>query len=270
LAPNEKSALDSVRGHPQTLRLEQVASVRIGVVTGANRWFVRTAFDAQALGAPHHAVIRRAAWLRTPVWRSVDRRAIADQPSELLVLPPDHEANDALAREIAAAEKNGLDRRHHCAARDVWWSLRDTRVPELFLPYMGASAPRLVLNAAGSTCTNAIHRVWQKRGSPSAAALVLGSWTSLWRLSAELQGRSYGGGVLKLEPGEAGGLHVPILLRDAARHLMTLEDCCREDGPVAARALADRLVLVEGLGLDGEIVELLGTAADRLEARRDS
>ena len=270
LQPAEARAWARLSDDPRFAVLGSNALVRIGVVTGANKWFLRTADQAEELDAASVAVVSRASWLRAPVWRATDEESFGSRPSRLLALPPGITPTGALAREIDLARSDGLHLRHHCASRQPWWSLKDLRAPELFLPYMGASPPRIVLNTTEATCTNSIHRLWRKPNSPSACALVLGSWTSVWRLSAELYGRSYGGGVLKLEPGEAIYLRVPIVPGRTTESLARVEACARENGIEAARDLADRLVLDEGLGLDMSVIEATRSAASRLEARRVS
>jgi hypothetical protein len=86
---------------------------------------------------------------------------------------------------------------------------------------MSASWPRLVVNKSSYTCTNNILRlVWKIERSPDDwIRLALGTLSTLSQLSAELVGRSYGGGVLKLEPTELTHLAVPLLPVDKASSL---------------------------------------------------
>jgi len=253
LEPEEVQAWELACAHPHVSALGDVASVRIGVVTGANSWFIRTGREAERLGAEHVPVVARGAWLNGPSWHASQQRAVLDRRSRLLTLTSDAKFTPELLDEIARAERDSLHRRHHCAARSSWWSLTDVRRPELFLPYMGVRAPGLVLN-------------WMKPGSPGTAALGVASWTSLWRLSAELHGRSYGGGVLKVEPCEAVRLRAAILPRDPGEAFAWVDDCWRRDGEAAARELADRLVLEDALSLPSAVVAALRAAAMRLEA----
>ena len=119
----------------------------------------------------------------------------------------------------------------------------------------------------GATCTNAIHRVDLVDGQIGAAALAVASWTSLAQLSAELVGRSYGGGVLKLELGEASLLRLPIL-PGAAHALGEVEEAFLAGGQQAARKRADDLLLREGLGLTNKEVKRIATDAAQLQRRR--
>jgi hypothetical protein len=66
--------------------------------------------------------------------------------------------------------------------------------------------PHLVVNKAGAVSTDTIHRVKRHTEEPFHQVLF---YTYLTAASAEIEGRSYGGGVLELEPTEAEKLLVP-------------------------------------------------------------
>lgn len=255
---------------PEITSLADVATVRIGVVTGANRFFVRSQDDIASLLGPGVSglpTVSRGGWPVGLRWTCDDDAARATSPSRLLLIEPGAKLNRALCRAVRAACDEELDRSSHCRKRDPWYALLDPRAPDLFLPYMAAEAPRLVVNLSGATCTNSIHRVWLRPGSPAAAELAVGSWTSACRLSAELVGRSYGAGVLKLEVSEANELHLP-LFPGAGEHLAAIERALEHGGRSAARREADRLVLQRGLGVTARDVRRLSDAADALQRRR--
>jgi adenine-specific DNA-methyltransferase len=80
--------------------------------------------------------------------------------------------------------------------------LPDVHIPDAFLSYMSGEGPNLVANAAGCVCTNSVHSVRLNDGWRLADVV------KRWRrpttpLSCEVEGHPLGGGMLKLEPGEA-------------------------------------------------------------------
>jgi len=82
------------------------------------------------------------------------------------------------------------------------------RGPDLFLSYMAHETPRLAWNRAGAASTNLIHGVYLK--NPTWAEDLAANWQNpATALSAELEGRTYGGGVLKMETKEAERTLVP-------------------------------------------------------------
>jgi hypothetical protein len=251
-------------------QLGDLARIRIGVVTGANSFFVRSESEAEALGRRVGSVpiVSRGAWLNQTSWDQARQAEVTELPSRLLVFPPSEEGLSGRAREeLRRGERENLDQRSHCARRSPWYAIKDTASPDLFLPYMASQPRQMVINVAKATCTNAIHRVWlQPDAGLSVRALAAASWSTLYRLSAELVGRSYGGGVLKLEPTEAKALRIvmggePELLGEITR-------AQKDGGLEAGRQLADQRLLVDGLGLKNKEVKILATAAAGLEELR--
>jgi hypothetical protein len=97
--------------------------------------------------------------------------------------------------------------------------------------------------------------------------LAAGFYNSLTLLSAELEGRSYGGGVLKLEPTEAENLLLPPLSSDLAALLPAVDQAIRARDVEAATDLVDPVVLPP-LGLNIDDVSVLRAARRQLQIRR--
>lgn len=273
LAPSGAiAALACLVNLPQHVTMGDCCDIRIGVVTGANAFFVRPYGRRAARNL--RPIVARSAWLTGCIWTSDDvalRRADKSR-SWLLTLPPDAQAPADMKEDIARAEADNLDKRSHCRRRDVWWSLCEARPPDVFLPYMNAGSPSLTKNAtAKTTCTNAVHRLYWKDRARSASslagrdALVASSWTSAFAFAAELIGRHYGGGVLKLEPSEARRL--PLFVGGDPRFLHELDTVARREGRSAARALADDVIL-RALGLSREEIAALSQGVALLQAHR--
>jgi hypothetical protein len=192
---------------------------------------------------------------------------VSDKPSRLLLFDPEAEYEGDVVAELQRSEEIGLHERHHCSKRNPWYAIVDTKIPQLFLPYMGSLAPTLVVNDAGATCTNSIHRVNKRKGvSASISAIAAGSWTTLFALSAEIQGRSYGGGVLKLEPGGAASTVLPV--GPSADVLGQVEAAFRDSGIEGARREADQHLLIDAIGLTDKDIQLLRSAERRLREQR--
>lgn len=267
-----KQAVES----PLVHTLGDLATIRIGVVTGANSFFVRSKSEMDALRQSHvtgQSLVSRAADLSGCRITKADMRALdrRGRATRLLRIAPNGSAPTGLLRaEIQRAEESALHERSHCARREPWYSIADVAVPDAFLPYMGTRPTRPVLNEARATCTNAIHRLWWTAPTTHRPRnVVLGAWTSLYALGAEVHGRRYGGGVLKLEPSEAGLVPVPVV-EAADGALDALDALLRYRRFDAATALADHIVLAQGLGFDAGRVAALREAASTLQAQRSS
>jgi adenine-specific DNA-methyltransferase len=268
----EAELFETICGEEKVQRLDEVARVRIGVVTGANSFFIRSEREAEALGVAVDSapIVSRGAWLAEPRWTKTAQHRVAEEPSRLLLFPVRETKLTQFAEAaLRAAEEEDLNLRSHCSRRKPWFAISDRAVPDLFLPYMASQPPRLVMNDANATCTNTIHRLWLKTETElEKEAIAAASWTTLYRLSAELVGRSYGGGVLKLEPTRAGGLRLATTSKEPKEVLQEIADEFSSAGPDAARMIADRRLLREGLGLSREDVGRLRAAANSLEALR--
>jgi hypothetical protein len=130
-----------------------------------------------------------------------------------------------------------------------------------------STAPRQVANLAGATSTDTVHRV---RVQPGIAmpALAAAAYNSATFALAEVLGRSYGGGILELEPTECGALPVPdpaLVPDDLAAKV---DELVRQQRTDDALDLMDRLILVERLGVDPSEVALLRRAWTQLRDRR--
>ena len=134
-----------------------------------------------------------------------------------------------------------------------------------------AGSPLLVLNEAECLNSNAVHSVnWKPGLDVEAEAVAVGFLTSAVSAWAELRGRRYGGGVLKIEPGTLKRIPVPLV--QGAEDIFTDVDRQLRDGQEEeARRLADNRVLRQGLDLDDHEIECLRLVRSQLmEWRRPS
>lgn len=271
LSEREREVYEALLQRPDVTTLGSKATISIGIVTGANEFFVRKPKELSPLGpilAASPTLVRKPTTLKGLIWTEGDELAATEvgEGRQLLHIPEGHAIGVRLDKLIADAEAATLHARYKCALRDPWYTLNDVESPDAFLPYMGADAPALCINQTDAVCLNNIHRVWFKAGAPTRAVAV-GSWTSLFQLSAEIHGRAYGGGVLKLEPSEANCLVLPLISKLGVK-ARELDRVAKELGKDAARNQADRLVLEEGMGIPRSDVEALRSAVRGLRQLR--
>jgi hypothetical protein len=261
--------LDIADRHDASCRLGDIAEIRIGTVTGANRFFVRPADDDLVRHLPASEVVRIVPGSRAmtgTVWTNEDDSVCARDGCRcrLLRLRPQRRLEGKLAVEMAEAKKARVHKRSHCSRRDPWWAIQPRNPPDGFLAYMAGVAKGIVINEASVGCINGVHRVtWT---APNGEAYVLSTWTSLWALAVEQIARHYAGGVLKLEPGRAPG--IPVVKHDDPAALIRLDDILRIEGIGMARQYADEVVLRGTLGFSEAQVDALRTSVEQLERRR--
>lgn len=266
LTTTTRALLTRALADPRVMELRDIASVRIGVVTGANEFFVRPMSKLPGVvGTRGVPVVSRSAWLKRPVWDSDDlaEHDEAGDATRLLVIDKAWRRRGVLATQIAEAETAGVDARSHCKRRGgKWWVLHDVRAPHAFLPYMGATPRGLVRNESWATCTNAVHRV-DFTSEVAREVVCASTWTSLYSVCAELYGRHYGGGVLKLEPSAAKDLPVITHLTDRDGLSEANRLFAAGDG-ASARAQLDDVFLRVELGMTATEIKALQQAAKAL------
>jgi hypothetical protein len=101
--------------------------------------------------------------------------------------------------------KDLIEKNATFAKRSIWHCPDDGKIPDGFFPYMNHAGPRIVLNNTAVNSTNTIHRLYF---NPSITVstkklAAISMLTTFSQLSAEIEGRTYGSGVLKHEPSEA-------------------------------------------------------------------
>ena len=252
--PEVHRAMETVDCECGTVVLGDVAKVRIGIVTGANRWFIVDEKRAQDYGLPGHAlrpILAKMTDAGGLLLREEDLEATQSSGSRCLLVDTaalgSEPEGSALHRYLAEVTRSVKQPNRTFQKRKPWHRPDDGLVPDAFLSYMSGEGPRFVVNQTPYTSTNAIHRVTLKAGhgvGPLELAVELAS--TVGQLSAELEGRSYGAGVLKLEPSDARRLRLPVgtgEARSLTRALTEIDECLRAGDSDAARTRADAFVL---------------------------
>lgn len=252
----------------------------LGAVTGNNGFFALGRDQAARLGLSADDLLR----ISPPGSRHLrglafDRRAweklVADGAACFLFDPSD-DSSAAVRRRIEAGRKLRVHTAYKCRMRLPWWQVPVGTVPDLLLTYMNQDHPRLLANDARVRVLNSVYGVSLRTGLRRLGRelLPLAFLNSFSLLGAEMVGRSYGGGLLKLEPKEADILPVPspATLRDVAAKLRavrpTVETALQAGDAAGATALVDRIVLSEHLGLGDEQIGALRLARELLSQRR--
>ncbi len=129
--------------------------------------------------------------------------------------------------------------------------------------------PRVVLNEAGIVTTDTIYRgTPQGRLVGHADDLTAAFHNSLTLLSAELEGRSFGGGVLELVPSEVSRLLVPFIPGFGAE-LDRLDSISRSVGESQDLVdETDRLLTKADVGFNQALMDRLASARSALMQRR--
>lgn len=213
LNDKERDILSACRENPAVERFVDIASVDVGIVTGANKFFL----------VPDETVREHKLqkWAHPMFGRS-------DHVDGLIYSVADHESNNGtglpanflwfreaelqkmpanVQRYLSVGLEQDLQKRFKCRTRKCWYEVPSVYTAPIAMLKRAHNYPRLVLNKAEAFTTDTAYRI-QATGM-KLEALVLGFVNSLTCLTAELEGRHYGGGVLELVPSEIERLLVP-------------------------------------------------------------
>lgn len=198
---------------PGTRRLADFAAVGIGYVSGHNDFFHLRPSDAKRLRIP-------AAFLQPSLRNgrvmpekeitkaTVEKWKQSDDPILLLRIERDQELPAAVRNYLDSSVGHEARQGYKCRNRAPWYAVPDVHIPDFIMSYMSGRNVNLVRNAAGVTCTNSVHSI--RIRDRALANKLLPEWSSSFvRLSCELEGHALGGGMLKLEPREAGRVVFP-------------------------------------------------------------
>ena len=252
-------------------RMGELAEVDVGIVTGRNSFFVVTGDTARQLRLDGRAVdvVGRTGALKSIRFTGDDlQRYARSHRAKLIDLNGKRRSSfsTALAAYIRSAEEQGVHQGYKCRIRDRWFDVPSVYVPDAFLYRQIHHAPLLVANHARATSTDTIHRVRMAEGvdTETLCASMVNSFTFAW---AEVCGRSYGGGVLELEPREAEKLLVPYRFA-AALDIDYVDRRLRAGDLEAAMDHGDDVLLKRGCGLSDRDVARARAAWNRLRLRR--
>ncbi|MGH2377916.1 MAG: HsdM family class I SAM-dependent methyltransferase [Candidatus Limnocylindria bacterium] len=270
-------ALQRMKERGTLMRLGEVASVDIGFVSGANDFFLLSLTEAKEHGIARRLLrpaIARPGQLRGAVLgaEEVEEMLRTDRCAVLALTAPGlDERPTPLGTYLRRGRRRGVHRGYKCRVRSPWYAIPGIRVPDAFMSYMSNVTPRIVLNEAGFSSSNLVHQLTfhiTERAHSRAYISALHSSPAL--LSFEMEGRSYGGGVLKHETREAERVQFPFDPRIASQLadlLPTVDSAIRGQDHGAAAEIVDSLLVREGLLSEVDLGAIREARAE-LHARR--
>lgn len=245
-----RSLLD--RGH--FAHLGDWGDTTLGMVTGKNGYFTMSpqrvaelsldTEDLLKLSPPGSSHLRGLRLSRESL-----KRLGNDGRSTWLFYPRDEPSQSAWEY-IQAGQTAGVDEAYKCRVRKPWYRVPLVQPADLLLTCMNADTPRLTTNDAKVRHLNSVHGVYLKQDYRDLGRdlLPIASLNSVTLLNAEMVGRSYGGGILKIEPREADvwALPSPDLVTRRASELRNLKSS-------VSRMLRDGR-LMDAIGAVDEVV----------------
>lgn len=272
LDQDEIDLLRALRHDKRVSVASDVINVDVGIVTGLNEFFVMTQSQAaaQQLECYTWPIVTRSGHLTGIRFADDDLASNTAKglPTLLLNAPntPPSSLPEAVKRYVDWGEANDFHTGYKCRIRERWYVVPSLWTPDAFMLRQIHGYPKIILNQTQATSTDTIHRVRFVTALPKeqvTAAFI----NSLTFCSAEITGRSYGGGVLELEPREAEKLLIPLLGAENVS-FSEIHAMIAKGEVEKALDINDEILLVQGLGLARRDVRQLRSSWCKLRDRR--
>jgi adenine-specific DNA-methyltransferase len=256
VTPDAVEPLRTLRTAGHFTSLDAWGDTTLGMVTGNNRYFALSPARVKELGLTRKDLVRLSppgsSHLRGLELSSDAMTRLGQQGKATWLFRPSEKHSEAAQAYIDAGHVAGVDEAYKCRVRKPWYRVPLLPAADLLLTCMNADTPRLTTNTAGAHHLNSVHGVYfdDEHRELGRELLPLASLNSVTLLNAEMVGRSYGGGILKLEPREADVWAMPShdLIQMHADQLRVIKPAVakllRQGELMKAVSLVDEVLLI--------------------------
>jgi adenine-specific DNA methylase len=273
LGPAQIESVRALRADCRLSPMEEYASVDVGVVTGRNSFFVMSPADASMhrVGDLTVPLVARSAQLAGIVYTEEDHRLASEAGSRTGLLDArgvELNEHGGLGAYVAMGEEQDVHTGYKCRIRKKWWVVPSIWEADAFMLRQIHTHPRVIANLTNATSTDTVHRMRMTEGV-KASHLAVASFNSITFAISEVVGRSYGGGILELEPSEAEELPVPDPALIPERLVEEVDQLVRSKRIEDALDTVDYAVLIDLLGFARDEVMAARSAWVTLRDRRN-
>ena len=278
MSREENALIARIRNDSRFQKMSDTALINIGITTGNNKYFSVTKkvveeYELEHVGRP---LIGRSAHAGSVYFQSEDWSVNADGGKAAYLIDfPDIPIENYPKKHrsyIKKGEKNKEHTGYKCRIRDRWYRVPSIWVPDAFFLRRNNLYPKFVLNCCEAVSTDTMHRLKFYDGI-DPERIVLSYYNSISFAFTELCGRSYGGGVLEILPGELGNVMLPVLDqipdRQIQEALFQVDEIVRKKEQIEkALDLVDQKILADGLGLDTDLCAQARNIWKKMQQRR--
>ena len=274
----ENELILKIRNDKRFQKLSDCALINVGITTGNNKYFsvnseIVKQYELENVVRP---LIGRSAHAHSVYFENADWKENVDagKAAYLIDFPEtDYDKYPDKHKEyIHMGEENEENKGYKCSIRDRWYRIPSVWVPDAFFLRRNNLYPKFVLNCCDAVSTDTMHRIKFNEGIEPERVL-LSYYNSISFAFTELCGRSYGGGVLEILPGEVGNILVPRLdnipIGIVRQVLKEVDQIVRADESIEkALDMVDEEILINRVGIDEKLCTDARNIWKKLQRRR--
>lgn len=274
----ENELVSDIKQDDRFWKLSDAAIINVGITTGNNKYFSVTQDTVEQYGLANicRPLIGRSSHANSLFFEQKDWKVnVESKKAAYLIDFPDiplSEYDEGHRKYIEKGEKEKENEGYKCRIRDRWYRIPSIWVPDAFFLRRNNIYPKFVINKCNAVSTDTMHRLKFNKGI-DGKRVVLSYYNSISFAFTELCGRSYGGGVLEILPGEVGEImvpkldHVPDSVIDEV--LAEIDRIIRENDNIElALDIVDKIVLEKYLHIPSQTCTSARKIWKKLQARR--
>ena len=214
VSAKEMELINTIKTDNRFTKFSDYGLINVGITTGNNNYFSVTdevceMYDLEDVTLP---LIGRSSHLHGVYFTSQDwnENRKAGKRARLICFPdtPLDQYPEKHKDYIKLGEDLGENKGYKCSIRDRWYIVPSVWAPDAFFLRRNNLYPKFVLNRCNAVSTDTTHRIKFNEGVDPELVLI-SYYNSISFAFTEICGRSYGGGVLEILPGEVGNIMLP-------------------------------------------------------------
>ncbi|MEG1502449.1 MAG: class I SAM-dependent methyltransferase [Synergistaceae bacterium] len=278
ISSKEIEIIQDIRTDARFVKLSDLGVINVGITTGNNDYFSvdQATVEEYELKPIVLPLIGRSSHAHGIYFTQDDWIKNVNSGKKAMLVNFSDDSMDKLlpkhVKYILKGEKEKQNIGYKCSIRENWFVVPSVWVPDAFFLRRNNLYPKFVLNRCGAVSTDTMHRI-KFNEDVDAETAMLSYYNSISFAFTELCGRSYGGGVLEILPGEVGNIMLPIIKEldeDTKKYLLKeIDDVVRKNEDIEqALNLVDNHLLVKFLGIDEVLCQKCRVIWKKLQKRR--
>lgn len=281
LEQNEIDFIEKILNQKKVPHLKEFADVEVGMTTGYNKFFTvpHATVEKNCLGKYVKPMVGRSIQVNGTIFTENDWYSNVKSGARAYFLSfpkrKEIESNINALKYIEQGEKDEINKGYKCGIRDEWQIVPSIWVSDALFTRRNNIFPKFVINQVGAHTTDTMHRVKINKNvnistlkKINLKALVASYYNSLSLASAEICGRSHGGGALELMPNEVENILLPY--NDNNAKILKEIDSMMREGKTIQEILefTDPIILEDGYGFSESEIKIANTVWKKLLKRR--